>query len=135
MTHTPSNPATEAPLQAGKANTDKTVWHGDGYRLFVTLGGGVGIEVNGLVIVKTAAAWQALASPPPQEPPAPVRAAAVDHVTDRMVQAAVVSYVNRNDQLRPTEWMRRVLVTALLVGTQDLDRENSRERKEEIWGM
>jgi len=41
----------------GKANTDKTVWHGDGYRVFVTLAGGIGIEISGHVVVKSAEMW------------------------------------------------------------------------------
>jgi len=56
----------------GKANTDKTVWHGDGYRVFVTLAGGIGIEISGHVVVKSAEMWHRAAyehtNPTPGDP-------------------------------------------------------------------
>lgn len=50
-------------------NTDRELWReveGDYYapRIFVTAGGGIGIEVGGLVYVKPVRDWHALATPP-----------------------------------------------------------------------
>jgi len=68
-----SEPAVTDPKSRCAANTDRELWReppGDYYSnlIFVTEGGGIGIDVGGHVIVMQLAAWHALARPALEDP-------------------------------------------------------------------
>jgi hypothetical protein len=48
-------------MEDAKLNTDRELWRGlDNDRVFVTEGGGIGIDVAGTVVVKTPRMWLAI---------------------------------------------------------------------------
>jgi hypothetical protein len=50
-------------MEDAKLNTDRELWRGlDSDRVFVTVGGGIGIDVAGRVMVKTPRMWIGLAT-------------------------------------------------------------------------